>query len=346
MIPDLNKIFENSFQTKEGTYKDYISKEDIDLIFEHKLFKCFLPESLGGLGYTFTQTLQIIEDASFINGSLGWLIQIGNGGMYFVTNFEEEVAKKLFTPLNAVIAGSGTPTSAAEPVDGGYIVSGKWKFCSGSDYATLFTITFTLNDTDEIYSAIIPRDQVQVLDDWDTIGMRNTSTNSIQVENVFVAKEFLFQLSERESFLDEKIFSLPFILYAQAFFIHVVYGVFKRMLSESETILLKKEEIWKIADSVRYKNFKKLISEAYILLEDEKHLTNSIVLKLIDPTYKSDSNYENKLQNEFFLAAENIRKFAHTLYAALGIDVLYRSHPIAICYADLLSASQHKLLNK
>lgn len=340
MLPNLHAIFSNSFRTAEGDYSDKITDKEIELLFQHKLFKCFLPESLGGLALDLPSTLRIIQDAAYINGSLGWLVQIGNGGMYFATNFDEKLAEKFLQPADAVISGSGTATSTAIVCDGGYMLSGKWKYCSGSAYATLFTVTFTTDDSDEILSAVVPRKEVKVINDWDTIGMRNTSTNTIQLENVFLSNEQLFKVSERKAYFNEPALSLPFILYAQAFFIHVVFGVFDRFLIEAEQMLPENTNI-----SERVKKCLELIQKGRISLETSKKTVDSIVLKILAPTASFSEEEEMNFQRMFVDKAHEIRNSANDLYAILGIEVIYRKHPVAICYADLVTVSQHKLLN-
>ena len=340
MLPDLHTIFSHSFRTAEGDYSDLLTDNEIELLFQHKLFKCFLPESLGGLALDLPATLRIIQDAAYINGSLGWLVQIGNGGMYFATNFDEKLAEKFLQPADAVISGSGTPTAKAISCEGGYMLSGSWKYCSGSAYATLFTVTFTTDDSDEILSAVVPRKEVKVINDWDTIGMRNTSTNTIQLENVFLSNDQLFKVSERKAYFNEPALSLPFILYAQAFFIHVVFGVFDRFLIEAEQMLPEKT-----STSERVRKCLELIQKGRITLETSKNTVDSILSKILAPSASFSEEEELAFQQTFIEKAKELRVLAAELYANMGIEVIYRKNPVAIFYMDLVTVSQHKLLN-
>lgn len=338
--PDLKLIFSQSFRTAEGDYSDLITDKEIELLFQNKLFKCFLPESLGGLALDLPSTLQLIETAASINGSLGWLVQIGNGGMYFATNFDEQLAEKFLQPYDAVIAGSGTATSTAIAFTGGYRLSGKWKYCSGSAYATLFTVTFTTNDTNEVLSAVVPRKDVKIINDWDTIGMRGTSTNTIELKDVFLSNEQLFSVSERKAFLQEPALSLPFILYAQAFFIHVIFGISDRLLIEAEKMLTKKEN-----SNEKTKKSAFLIENGRFILENAKKSVDSMVREMLHPSSSFTEEQEAVYQQNFVELAMELKKSAFELHSALGIEVVYRSHPFAIFFADLLTVSQHKLLN-
>lgn len=343
MKPDLFNIFRHSFRSADGRFQDLITEQEIDLLFEHKLFKCYLQKDLGGLGLNITQTLQVIEDAAYINGSLGWLVQIGNGGMYFVSNFEESIAKEIFSPANAVIAGSGTATVLAIRLEGGYRLTGSWKYCSGSAYASLFTVTFRTNDSDEIVSAMVPRKDVKVIEDWDTLGMRGTSTNSIEVSDIFIPDKYLFKMPEQKSFGNDPVFNLPFFIYAQAFFIHVVYGIFSRMIEESEKLVDGKKEHWNLTNPARNEQVNTLLTTARQLLSDSKQLTSSLVEKSLLTIL--DVEEEKQIQEKFVRCALEIRSQTHALYTSMGMDVLYRSHPIAVCFADLITCTQHRLLN-
>jgi 3-hydroxy-9,10-secoandrosta-1,3,5(10)-triene-9,17-dione monooxygenase len=81
------------------------------------------------------------------------------------------------------------PSGTAEPADGGYVVTGTWDYCSGSAYATHFMCNAMVAGTTERITAVMPMDQVTVLDDWGdgaTLGMNASGSNSVRVEGVFV----------------------------------------------------------------------------------------------------------------------------------------------------------------
>ncbi len=344
MIPSIKDIFKNSFKNSNGEYSNKLTQKEIDLLFEHKLFKCFLSEKVNGLGLTIPQTLSIIEEASCLNGSLGWLIQIGNGGNYFLTNFEEKTGLDLFSKKNVVIAGSGTATCNATLVDGGVIVSGKWKFCSGSEYATLFTVTFKIGDSEVIKSGIVPREKVKIIEDWKTIGMKNTSTNSIELENVFIPNEHIFSVSEKKSFLDEPVFNLPFIIYAQAFFISVAFGIFKRLIDETEKII-KDSHVFNNRQSDRLLKMGEINSKGFKLLENGKKEVSELINMLIEQPI-INSNTSKQIQEKFIFHANNLRTHALEIYVIHGIDAVYTENVINLFFNDLLVVTQHKLMNE
>lgn len=315
---NLKEIFKDSFKNRKGEYSDEITPKEINLLFENKLLKAYLPKSLNGLNCDIFEMLQLIEDASYINGSLGWLVQIGNGGNYFASNFDNEVIFDYFRDPQFVIAGSGKSTCKGEKKEEGvYIEYGTWKYCSGSSYASHFTITFDLEG--KTVSAIVNKNDVNVIYDWNTIGMKNTSTNSIEVSQLYIPKENLFKVEEQNNFLEVPFFNLPFIIYAQGFFIHVLYGMIKRMVTESESLEFEEE----------LNSFK-----------EENNLIISTCLKEKNLTEVQQAVFEKNYQRQ----ALKIKQIANRLFEKNGMSSIDQKNLIGIFYLDILTICQHKLL--
>ena len=317
---EIKQLFKDSFTNKKGEYLDEISSKEINILFEHKLLKAFLPNELNGLNCNIFQTLQLIEDAAYLNGSLGWLVQIGNGGNYFASNFNNETILNFFKDSQFVIAGSGTATCKAEKKEKGvFIEYGTWKYCSGSAYASHFTLTFDLEG--ETVSAIVNKNDVNVIYDWNTIGMKNTSTNSIEVNQLFIPNENLFHVSIQKNYTNIPIFGLPFLIYAQGFFIHVLYGIIKRMTEESNDI-------------------KHLQS-----IEKMKEESNQIInICLKNKTLSEEEQL--KFQSLYKLQAEELQTIATTIFKKNGMASVYKENIISTFYMDLITLCQHKLLQQ
>lgn len=343
MKPSISEIFRSSFFKPDGSYKDEISKKEIDLLFRHRLLKVYLPKEMNGLELSLIDTLEIIREASYINGSLGWLIQIGNGGCYFASCFQKEKAIELFQSQNAVIAGSGTPSGSVKNVEGGIRISGKWPFCSGADYASLFTITYIDPVTLEKKAAIVPADVVLVHHDWKTIGLKHTSTNSIELRDLFIAGDNLFEVQKQCSFLDHPSFSLPFVIYAQAFFLQVVLGTADRILEETEKIIEGKKDVWEDVYPSKIQRLRYISEQVHFALESYAKRTIEITKFYQEG---GDRSLESRHRIEMIHYAVNIRELVHQLVGELGIAVIYEDHIISIFYRDLIVASQHYLLKE
>ncbi|MBI5088560.1 MAG: acyl-CoA/acyl-ACP dehydrogenase [Actinobacteria bacterium] len=86
------------------------------------------------------------------------------------------------------------PRGVAVKVDGGYRVSGTKVFCSQSPAGSVLSTMFAFDDPEHgkrVLNMAVPiaSEGVSVLDDWDTLGMRGTGSNSVELHDVFVPDE-------------------------------------------------------------------------------------------------------------------------------------------------------------
>ena len=143
-----------------------ISPQILSYLYENKLLKIFAPPSLKGLGLSLEEGLKLFQKVSALDGNVGWAVTIGSGGNMFFPSFTKQVSERNFTKENAVIAGSGMATGIAKKTDGGYKISGQWKYCSGADYATLFTMNCMLEDSHEMVTCSVSPKDVKIIKDW------------------------------------------------------------------------------------------------------------------------------------------------------------------------------------
>jgi alkylation response protein AidB-like acyl-CoA dehydrogenase len=89
--------------------------------------------------------------------------------------------------------GQFTFSCETRPVAGGYRVRGTKHFCSLSEAAHYYLVRGTLPGTTDLREGLVylmvPRtaEGIERLDDWDTLGMRATSSHSVRFHDVFVA---------------------------------------------------------------------------------------------------------------------------------------------------------------
>ena len=84
-------------------------------------------------------------------------------------------------------ATTGVATRAV-PVDGGWLVTGRKIFASLSGAATFYNVTCQSPGEDVIRLLGVPADAegVQIVDDWDPLGMRGTVSRTLLMNDVFV----------------------------------------------------------------------------------------------------------------------------------------------------------------
>jgi alkylation response protein AidB-like acyl-CoA dehydrogenase len=101
------------------------------------------------------------------------------------------VAREIFGPSTGILAWGppGAPYEA-EPVDGGYRISGKWRFASGSHHATWLGAHMKIAGTGgKVRTMLFPKSSVEMHDIWHVVGLRGTGSDEYVVDKLFVPQD-------------------------------------------------------------------------------------------------------------------------------------------------------------
>lgn len=326
-----------------GTLPD----ELLQFSFEHNLFKCFVPIALGGKMLELPEAVHIFQEASALDGSFGWLVTIGSGGNMFVPNFKEQTCEELFSPKEAVIAGSAHSTAVSIKTDGGYLVTGEWKYCSGASYASMFTANSKLENTEEVITCIFTADQVEVLNDWDAFGLKGTGSHSIRVENAFVPYERTFDLMKQANDYASDVHTFPFVQFSQSSFAAVCLGIGQSFFEETLEILESNKERWSSEKNTKYDLISSLINEELLKFKQIEKEFYASLNKLWQTHTSGDTLKEADLTNFSTLckASTEITLYsANRLLRYFGMEAVMQSSRLNRIWRNLHTASQHVFL--
>ncbi|WP_436491818.1 acyl-CoA dehydrogenase family protein [Actinokineospora sp. HUAS TT18] len=180
-------LVERQAETEERTFY----AEDTHEAFRAAgFYRILVPKRYGGYEFgidTFMKVTQILTRAC---PSTGWMFCLGAAHAHMVgTLFNERVQDEVFAGGDFIAPATVMPGGEAERVDGGWILSGKWSYCSGVPYASHFVGHTIVPYGDDFGPMlfIIDRDQWTRLDDWGgQLGLKGSGSHSIVLDRVFV----------------------------------------------------------------------------------------------------------------------------------------------------------------
>jgi len=171
---------------------------------EAGLFQLTIPRIYGGYQVDMRTYMDVVAAIGYGDTSTGWIVSLTNVTHWLTAVlYPKETQQEVFsTQGGARVCASLTPRQCAvKRVDGGYFIEeGTWGFNSGAYHANWDILGIPLLDergeTVEEGVALLPMQDVEFLNDWNTIGMQGTGSTSVTVRNKFVPDRRVASLSQ------------------------------------------------------------------------------------------------------------------------------------------------------
>lgn len=333
-------------------------EELVDALYDTGVFRAFTPRELGGLEVDLLEWMELIEELSRINGSVGWNAFINAGQ----TSLQPETMRRILARERWIVAGNvGRAAGAAHRVEGGYRISGRWPFTSGAPFATHLSMLSILHDerdqpvldpTTQMPSrvmAIVPRSQVTIHDTWDGLGLRSTQSVDVEVEDLFVPDEYISAQLLGGPYKGPLFQGLFFILMGHAAhalgiarcaidaFVEVVHTAQARPVrGSSRQARLGQQQAHQIAVA----KAESLVRSARLFAWDAAGQAWSRALA----GQPIEQEHRVLMAQSLIHSARSAKEAVGMLFEQSGTSGVYRGRALERCYRDIATAAQHTLV--
>lgn len=165
------------------------------------LFRLLLPRAYGGAEVEPLTFSCAVEAVARHDGSTAWCLSQASGCSMIAAHLEPAAAHAIFDDPGAIVAWGQAPDARAVAVDGGYRVTGRWPFASGSHHATWFGGLCTVygpegaprqadDGTPETRTVLFSPRDAELEDVWQVSGLRGTGSDTIVVADLFVPRDY------------------------------------------------------------------------------------------------------------------------------------------------------------
>lgn len=136
----------------------------------------------------------VMQTAS-LYGSAGWVGGIVGVHPWQLAFADPKVQDEILGEnSNTWQASPYMPGGVAVPTDGGYVMSGRWQFSSGTDHCDWIFLGAMVGGADgkplmppQSLHVILPRSDYRIVaDSWDVVGLRGTGSKDIVVQDAFI----------------------------------------------------------------------------------------------------------------------------------------------------------------
>jgi indole-3-acetate monooxygenase len=197
----------------------HVPRDMIEKMIAIGIFRSSVPRRFGGTAVPPHEFLPIVERISEADGSAGWVAGFGSASVYLAALPAETQAIIYKDGPDQVFGGGLYPLQPAVAVEGGWEVTGQWRFASGCKAADWLGVGIggTLANSGDPsagkpLTAVFPASEVEIVDNWNTVGMRGTGSYDLRLQNKRVDRAWTFVRGTAAT-IDEPLYRYPAVAY-------------------------------------------------------------------------------------------------------------------------------------
>jgi len=323
-----------------------------------RVFSLWMPRELGGLEAEPDTVLQVVQTLAAADGSTGWCVATGLASNCVGAFVSEKGARELYPTGLEIAGGALMPGGRATPQpDGSYLVQGRWSFGSGVEHCDWVVggvlVTDPAGPADpagagqgppDVRAVVMPAAEVEVVQNWDAIGLQGTASGDFRAEGVRVRPEHTLKPDRLEPWPAGPMWRIPLPSLLFPVLAAVPLGLARRAVDElaglaatktpfRSTRLLADREVLQ-ADLARASAL--VESGHQYLLASMRALWQAAAAGGV-PTVRQRAQVRLAAAHATAGAAEAVQ----LCYRSAGSTAVWRGHPLERLLRDVNAATQH-----
>jgi alkylation response protein AidB-like acyl-CoA dehydrogenase len=333
-----------------------LDEPTVEALRKTRLLGFICPRDLGGYEADPLTAMEVLEAVARIDGSAGWTLEILATTSAFAGAFlPVKTAQRIFAKGIPPIAGKIAPKGKAEPVDGGYRVTGRWAFGSGIHHADWVIAGAFLPGQPlpaGIRMVLLPRGQVVIHNNWQVAGLKASGSCDYSIESVFVPDEMTFPIMDAtlgNAVTGGAALRLGLPALVISFHMAMALGIARRALDEITEQAVEKGRGNPPSPLPTHPHFQFALGKAELQLASARALAFQVLSSVWTEAWAGRVP-PRSMQAEARAAAVYITEVAQRVttvaFQAAGGGALFDTNPLQRCFRDVHAAGQHFMVNQ
>ena len=354
MVRVRNLLPEIALATDTNESERHVSDKIVAALRAAGLFGIVMPRNLGGSELGFADMVRVTTEIGTACGSTAWIYGVLAGHSWLINLFPEAAQTEIMADPTTLLATVFRLEGSVVPEGDGYrLTNASGRFCSGIDYANWVIVGNAVKHPDgrsEPRFFVIPKCDIEVVDDWHTMGMRGTGSRSIRIATAFVPAtrscslaDMLAGTSPGAKLHDRAIYRMPFADLAPFSIIGAPLGMARGAIARFTADLAAKLADAGALQIAEQSTTLARIAEASadvdaalaLVLKDAEMVDNAREPSDISPLQRA------QIPRNWAYAAQKARYAATRIFEAAGGSGIYDSSEIQRMFRDVNSAAQH-----
>lgn len=318
---------------------------------EAGLFSICVPQSLGGAEADPLTTIAVIDAIAQADGAAGWVLMIGveTTGIG-ASHFLPDTARSVFASPDVVVCGALNPVGTATRTDGGFRIRGRWPFASGSQRADWFWGQCVVVDGEpgETIEALVRRDHYEVLETWNSPGLRGSGSHDVLVDDLFVPDSHITRTRSVRPTGTGNLSRVPFTSRLAYNKVGVATGIAHGAIGHF--VALASERSPRLTGTLLRDRprAQRAVADAEALLGGARGFCNDVIGEMWRIVVEGGRPSKRQQALVRLACSDAVKRCAEAvtgLYEASGTAMSDMDHPLARCFRDIHVVGQHIMVS-
>jgi 3-hydroxy-9,10-secoandrosta-1,3,5(10)-triene-9,17-dione monooxygenase len=283
--------------------------------------------------------------------SVAWVYGVVSLHALHLCLFDDRAAQDVWAEDSSILVASPyMPGGVAKPVPGGYELSGRWAYSSGSDHCPwTFLGGMVDGQAGDYRSFMLPRADAKLVDTWYTTGLASTGSHDVVVEKAFVPEHRTHKMMD--GFLcrnpgqaenDGPLFRMPFMLVFMRAITNSQIGALQGLLDVFK--VYAKNKVFVGSKTAKDPDAQLAVAEATASIDEmKKGMFENFAVMEAYANRNEAPPLELRHQFRFQSArtAERCIRLAEPLIQVAGGGSVYNRSSMGRIYRNMLTARQH-----
>nr|WP_321442374.1 acyl-CoA dehydrogenase family protein [uncultured Hyphomonas sp.] len=321
---------------------------------EAGVFRLVTPRRFGGLEASPRTFVETVETLSTANASAGWCCMIANTSALNAAYMAPEEAEAIFDDPHVITGGVFAPMGRAVAEEGGYRVTGRWQWGSGSANSVWLGGGCTVWENGEMrrlpsgapetLMAVFPAAEAALLDTWHVMGLKGTGSGDFEVTDIFVPEGRCVRLAEGNPRETGPLYKFPAFGFLSLGVCAAALGNARGSLDNFHALAMAKKN----QGSAKTLAERQTIQSAYAQAEASWRAARALLFAEIDRVWEIAQTADEipmEARADLRLACTHVTRtgadICRSLYELGGGAALFETSPLQRQFRDAQAMTQH-----
>jgi 3-hydroxy-9,10-secoandrosta-1,3,5(10)-triene-9,17-dione monooxygenase len=335
-----------------------LSARAVELLHDAGLTALMSPAAYGGSQLPPRALVEAERVVAHGSPAASWVMMVCGAHTFMAGRLPRPGQDEIFgADAGVLIPGVPSSQGTCRRADGGFVLNGRWQFCSGVDHGAWIMLGSrgTRNDAGEPTPGmlvVLAKADVTVDDTWYTLGMRGTGSKDVVLEDAFVPDHRAVRMSD--AFLgtvpdvEIPLYRLPVAATLATMLLGTIVGMSERGLQLFIEQTATRTDAYSGEPKSRGAGLQRRVAEANAEVAHAWSLARrncDLLEAATEHPAPMPAPARAEVRWNAAYGAELCRRAADRLYAAAGAKANHDANPLQTVFRDVNTATHHAMLD-